>query len=436
MVFLRPLFVLAVLLGLGLAQYESRLIVGAQEGRTLYPGGGSVAFGRADFIAESLGLGVLVTPSRLYLSRGGRVAVFGISAQGADASRFLNAYRFAGELWVPVRQLARQLDLMYRIDYGAPVVALKPARLLEVTRASIGSVERYVLRFDRDVQARVVADNPPRVAMIGVEEVPDAPQSTGISFSRENWGQEIYLPQGRGAVRIFYLPNQVVVERGETKRWPRVVLDAGHGGEDAGVKVGTLAEKDLVLSVVNRIRTNFSGRGVEVVLTRSADRAVPLAARAQFASTAQVFISVHAAAGSRVSIYSYPEVQTLRLLERGRELNSRTPASQKPVLERYVAAPGSAARFAQGISEAFAAAGIVANSSLDAMFVLSQAGGAAVMVELGFEQLRTPQGRNQAAEILTNAILAYLGLPANPPSQSPTQATPPQQDPRQGGNRP
>jgi N-acetylmuramoyl-L-alanine amidase len=266
-----------------------------------------------------------------------------------------------------------------------------------------------------------------------VEEVPDAPQDTSISFSRENWGQEIYLPQGKGTFRLFYLPNQVILERGDSKRLPRVVLDAGHGGGDTGVKVGNLSEKDLVLSVVNRIRNNFGGRGVEVVLTRRADAALSLAARAQFASTAQVFVSIHAAAGSRVNIYSFPEVQTLRLLERGRELNSRTPANQKTTLERYVAAPGSAARFAQGISEAFASAGIVANSSQDAMYVLSQAGGAAVLVELGFEQLRTASGRDQAAEILTNAILSYLGLPSNLPKPTPTP--PAQQTPQQGGNR-
>ncbi|GIW24267.1 N-acetylmuramoyl-L-alanine amidase [Meiothermus sp.] len=405
----RILTVFLALLGLGWAQYENRLLVGFQESQAIYPGGGTVAFGPAKFIAEALGLGYLEASGKLYLSLGSRVAAFSISSQGADAVRFLNAYRYQDSLWVPVRELARNLDLYYRNDYGAPVLALRPARLLEVERAMAGSSERYVLRFDRDVQVRLLANNPPRLALIGVREVPDTPPNSAISFSQEAWGSEIYLPQGGDPPRLLFLPQQVVVERGGRSRLPRVVLDAGHGGADTGVVVGGLREKDLVLSVGQRLQKLLQGR-LEVVLTRNADRAVPLLGRAQYATSAQVFISLHAAPGSRVTVFSHPEIQTLRLLEKGRELWARTPASQRAVLERYVAAPGSAARFAQKVSEGFAAAGIVATTSQDAMYVLSMAGGAAILVEAGFEQLRTPQGRDRVAEVLAKAIFSYLGL--------------------------
>lgn len=406
---------LIALLGLGSAQYENRLLVGFQESQAIYPGGGSVAYGPAKLIAEALGLGYLEASGKVYLSIGSRVAAFAISSQGADAARLLNAYRFQGSLWVPVRELARNLDLYYRNDYGASVLALRPARLLEVQRVLAGSTERYILRFDRDVQVRMMANNPPRLAMIGVREVPDTPPNTSISFSQENWGTEIYLPQGGDPPRLLFLPQQVIVERGGLARLPRVVLDAGHGGADTGVVVSGLREKDLVLSVTQRLQKLLQARRVEVILTRSADREVPLLARAQYATSAQVFISLHAAAGNRVSVFSHPEVQTLRLLEKGRELSARTPASQRAILERYVAAPGSAARFAQVVSEGFATAGIVANTSQDAMYVLSMAGGAAVMLELGFEQLRTPQGREQVAEVLARAVFSYLGLSAPAP---------------------
>lgn len=422
----RLLFLGLIWLGLGWAQYENRLLVGFQETQAIYPGGGSVAFGPARFIAEALGLGYLEASGKVYLSLGSRVAVFGISSQGADAARLLNAYRYQGGLWVPVRELARNLDLYYRNDYGAPVLALRPARLLEVQRAVVGSSERYILRFDRDVQVRLLANNPPRLALIGVREVPEAPPNSAISFSREDWGTEIYLPQGNDPPRLLFLPRQVMVERGAQSRLPRVVLDAGHGGADSGVVVGGLQEKDLVLSVSQRLQKLLQGR-LEVILTRNADRAVPLLARAQYASSAQVFISLHAAAGNRITVYSHPEIQTLRLLEKGRELSARTPASQRALLERYVAAPGSAARFAQAVAEGFAAAGMVANPSQDAMYVLSMAGGAAILVEVGFEQLRTPQGREQVAEVLARAVFSYLGLP---------EATPPTNPNAPGGNRP
>ena len=44
------------------------------------------------------------------------------------------------------------------------------------------------------------------------------------------------------------------------------------------------------------------------------------------------------------------------------------------------------------------------------MYVLSMSGGAAILLEVGFEQLRTPQGRNQVAELLAQAVFSYLGL--------------------------
>jgi len=401
--------VLTAWLGLAWAQYENRLLVGAWEGQAIYPAGNAVAYGPARLIADALGLGYLEATGKVYLSVGSRVAAFPITSQADKAARLLQAYRDREGLWVPVRELARVLNLYYRNDYGAPVLALRPARLLEVERATVGSGERYILRFDRDVQVRLLANNPPRLALIGVTEVPDTLPDSTIALSKEVWGSEIYLPQGKHPPRLLFWPQQVVVERSPKARLPRVVLDAGHGGVDSGVVVRGLREKDLVLSVAQKLQKLLQGR-LEVVLTRDADRAVPLLARAQYAATAQVFISLHAAAGGRVTVFSYPEVQTLRLLEKGRELFARSPAAQRAILERFVAAPGSSARLAQTIAQSFATAGIVANTSQDAMYVLSMAGGSAVLLEVGFEHLRSPQGRAQVAEILATALRDYLGI--------------------------
>ncbi|RIH87821.1 Sporulation-specific N-acetylmuramoyl-L-alanine amidase [Meiothermus luteus] len=410
----RALVLALFVLGLGSAQYENLLRVGAQEAQVIRPGGAE-AYGQARRIADALGLGYLETPDRLYLSLGSRVAAFEVTAQEAEAARSAVAYRYQGGLWVPVQELARRLDLYYRTDYGASVLALRPARLLSVERAALEGVERYILRFDREVQARLLPGSPPRVALIGVQEVPDAPPGAPVSFSQEEWGSEVYLPQGDGPLRLFFLPRQVVVERGEGRRAARVVVDAGHGGSDAGVRVGELREKDLTLSLALRLRRLLQARGLEVALTREADREVPLLARAQYASTAQVFLSLHAAAGRQTTVYTHPEIQTLRLLERGRELLARTSGGQRELLERYVAPPGASARLAQAISGGFAARGVVAQVSQDAMYVLSLAGGAAVLVEVGFEQLRTAQGRDQAAAVLAQAVFSYLGLGGNRP---------------------
>lgn len=49
----------------------------------------------------------------------------------------------------------------------------------------------------------------------------------------------------------------------------KIVLDAGHGGEDGGASRGEAIEKDLTLAITNRVARQLRRQGAEVVLTRS-----------------------------------------------------------------------------------------------------------------------------------------------------------------------
>lgn len=55
---------------------------------------------------------------------------------------------------------------------------------------------------------------------------------------------------------------------------PLIVIDPGHGGEEAGVVVGDLVEKDLVLRLAFTTAAEFVREGYDVRLTRSGDHAV------------------------------------------------------------------------------------------------------------------------------------------------------------------
>ncbi len=77
----------------------------------------------------------------------------------------------------------------------------------------------------------------------------------------------------------------------------RVVVDAGHGGEDLGaIGVSGVQEKDITLAIARALTRELTGRGFDVVQTRTEDEAVPLARRAQItnASGAGLFVSIHA----------------------------------------------------------------------------------------------------------------------------------------------
>lgn len=76
----------------------------------------------------------------------------------------------------------------------------------------------------------------------------------------------------------------------------RVVIDAGHGGNDPGATAASrLAEKEVTLDVASRLRTLLERGGFEVVITRNDDRLIPLRDRARIANTSDgdIFVSIH-----------------------------------------------------------------------------------------------------------------------------------------------
>jgi N-acetylmuramoyl-L-alanine amidase len=76
-----------------------------------------------------------------------------------------------------------------------------------------------------------------------------------------------------------------------------IIIDPGHGGEDAGaVGRGRTREKDVVLDIARRLKRRLDARAeTEVLLTRDGDHALPLAERVAIAHAdrADLFVSVH-----------------------------------------------------------------------------------------------------------------------------------------------
>ncbi|MFH0791241.1 MAG: N-acetylmuramoyl-L-alanine amidase [Candidatus Omnitrophota bacterium] len=101
----------------------------------------------------------------------------------------------------------------------------------------------------------------------------------------------------------------------------KVVIDAGHGGNDPGaVGKSGLKEKDVNLDIVRRLAKLLREDGVEITMTRSTDIFIPLLQRAKIANDAQadLFISIHSNANRVRSLngfevyYISPNVGDLR----------------------------------------------------------------------------------------------------------------------------
>jgi len=85
-----------------------------------------------------------------------------------------------------------------------------------------------------------------------------------------------------------------------------VVLDAAHGGDDAGAHLGSEPEKVYTLAFSVRLRSLLMARGFTVVTTRESDDAVEPDRRAEIANhaNAQACLSLHAAeSGSGVHLF-------------------------------------------------------------------------------------------------------------------------------------
>ncbi|MBU0709406.1 MAG: N-acetylmuramoyl-L-alanine amidase, partial [Candidatus Omnitrophica bacterium] len=77
----------------------------------------------------------------------------------------------------------------------------------------------------------------------------------------------------------------------------KVVIDPGHGGKDPGAigRISEIKEKEINLDIAKRLSKLLKSEGIEVVMTRSSDKFVPLADRVAIAneSAADLFISIH-----------------------------------------------------------------------------------------------------------------------------------------------
>lgn len=110
-----------------------------------------------------------------------------------------------------------------------------------------------------------------------------------------------------------------------------IVLDPGHGGDDAGARSpsGTV-EKDVTLAVARQLKSQLESRlGVRVILTRDDDRAVTLDQRGAIANNAKadIFLSLHLNSALSPGV-SGAEVFTLKL---DREAAAaRQPAGSAP----------------------------------------------------------------------------------------------------------
>ena len=86
-----------------------------------------------------------------------------------------------------------------------------------------------------------------------------------------------------------------------------VVLDASHGGDDTGGRLGDEQEKAFTLALSVRLRSLLGARGIQVITTRESDTNLDPNRRAEIANhaNAQACLSLHASeTGSGIHLFA------------------------------------------------------------------------------------------------------------------------------------
>ncbi|BAQ60951.1 N-acetylmuramoyl-L-alanine amidase [Geminocystis sp. NIES-3708] len=89
-----------------------------------------------------------------------------------------------------------------------------------------------------------------------------------------------------------------------------VIIDPGHGGKDVGaVGIGSIQEKQIVLSISQQVARILEQQGIQVRMTRDSDYFISLEGRSEMANrlNADVFVSIHAnsAGASKPGVSGY-----------------------------------------------------------------------------------------------------------------------------------
>ena len=72
----------------------------------------------------------------------------------------------------------------------------------------------------------------------------------------------------------FYNIDNYSAVNVEYNSLPVIVIDAGHGGEDGGAVANNVVEKNINLSISNKLRDIFISSGFNVKMTRSSDKMI------------------------------------------------------------------------------------------------------------------------------------------------------------------
>ncbi|WP_018922040.1 N-acetylmuramoyl-L-alanine amidase [Salsuginibacillus kocurii] len=162
-----------------------------------------------------------------------------------------------------------------------------------VSSSEITNGQTITLATDAEVGEQVDTSTP------GIENVGyrEEGNQTYLDFDLEE-GYSAQVDDGDGYLNLDLVHGSAGGGEGTSEGLEdkEIVIDAGHGGRDAGAEAFGLKEKEIALDVSLYAEEMLEERGADVVMTRTEDEYLELAERVEIAEQADAdsFVSIHA----------------------------------------------------------------------------------------------------------------------------------------------
>jgi N-acetylmuramoyl-L-alanine amidase len=286
---------------------------------------------------------VVLTPDQTLASVAGRMISLP-APPSRSGRRWLVPVEFISRALAPIYDTRLELRKPSRLlivgDLRVPRIVVRyespgaPARLtIDATPRTNSTVaqdgDRLLVKFDADaldVPSPLLPAQPPTslvqsvrlvdAVTIGVDAIPHFGGFKAVAQPLENAMRLLIdlqppaqtdappaAPQPPAAPPAPELPPAFTAPASSIRT---IAIDAGHGGEDEGVKgPGGAKEKDLALAVARRAKATIVARlGIRVLLTREDDRNLPIDGGTAVANNnkADLFVSLHANASFRPGV--------------------------------------------------------------------------------------------------------------------------------------
>lgn len=173
-------------------------------------------------------------------------------------------------------------------------------RQMQAAQPLLGAIASYRFGLVSQGKSRIVIDltHPARIARLVSEPLPGG-QGARLVIELGKTDQASFLAEAAKSAEARPVSATMPVSPGVSSGGlPVVVLDAGHGGIDAGAHaINGMQEKDIVFDFAKTLAARLERSGqVKVVMTRDSDVFVALGERVRRARAvgAALFISIHA----------------------------------------------------------------------------------------------------------------------------------------------